>query len=58
MATINASQAMVLVSRQNGIVVIPSTPLTRLNYFDGKFLRAQDLKLEQDYLRQLVRHSN
>jgi hypothetical protein len=33
MATINASQAMVLVSRQNGIVVIPSTPLTRLNYF-------------------------
>jgi hypothetical protein len=58
MATMNASQAMVLVSRQNGIVVIPTTPLTRLNYFDGKFLRAQDLKLEQDYLRQLVRQSN
>ena len=53
------SSALVLVSRQNGIVVIPApTPLTRLNYFDGKFLRASDLKAEQDYLRQLVAQSN
>jgi hypothetical protein len=58
MATINSSQALVLVSRQNGIVVIPATPLTRLNYFDGKFLRADDLQREQDYLRFLVHQSN
>jgi uncharacterized repeat protein (TIGR01451 family) len=59
MPTINSPQSLVLVDKQNGLVVIPAaTPLTRLNYFDGKFLRAQDLKVEQDYLRQLVRQSN
>ena len=53
------SESLVLVSKQNGIVIIPAaTPLTRLNYFDGKFLRASDLKAEQDYLRKLVRLSN
>ena len=58
MATKEA-ETLVLVSKQNGIVVIPSaTPLTRLNYFDGKFLRASDLKAEQNYLRHLVRLSN
>ena len=58
MATKEA-ESLVLVSKQNGIVVIPSaTPLTRLNYFDGKFLRANDLKAEQNYLRHLVRLSN
>ena len=58
MATKEA-ETLVLVSKQNGIVVIPSaTPLTRLNYFDGKFLRANDLKAEQNYLRHLVRLSN
>ncbi len=52
-------ESLVLVSQQNGVVLIPAaTPLTRLNYFDGKFLRANDLKAEQDYLRQLVRQSN
>lgn len=30
-----------------------STILTRLNYYDGKFLRADDLRLEQDYVRRL-----
>lgn len=50
---------IVLVGEQNGITVIPSpTPLTRLNYFDGKFLRATDLQSEQRYLRSLVEHSN
>jgi hypothetical protein len=39
-------------------VVNGSSPLTRLNYFDGKFLRADDLKREQGYLRQLVQFSN
>lgn len=58
MATTDSSQTLVLVNRQNGIVVIPATPLKRLNYFNGKFLRAEDLKLEQDYLRQLVHQSN
>lgn len=59
MLTSKTSGALVLVSKQNGIVVIPAaTPLTRLNYFDGKFLRASDLQAEQSYLRQLVRQSN
>lgn len=58
MATKEA-ETLVLVSKQNGIVVIPTaTPLTRLNYFDGKFLRASDLNAEQNYLRHLVRLSN
>jgi uncharacterized repeat protein (TIGR01451 family) len=53
------SESLVLVSKQNGFVIIPAaTPLTRLNYFDGKFLRASDLKAEQNYLRQIVAQSN
>jgi uncharacterized repeat protein (TIGR01451 family) len=53
------SHSLVLVSKANGYVIVPqATPLTRLNYFDGKFLRASDLKAEQDYLRQLVALSN
>jgi hypothetical protein len=53
------STSLVLVSSQNGVTVIPqSTPLTRLNYFDGKFLRADDLRREQLYLRRLVELSN
>jgi hypothetical protein len=31
-----------------------STVLTRLNYYDGKFLRADSLRIEQDYLRRLA----
>src|SRR5687767_15135460 len=43
----------------SGKAVIPNaTPLTRLNYFDGKFLRADDLNTEQRYLRQLIAYSN
>jgi hypothetical protein len=46
-------------SKQNGVTLIPAnTPLTRLNYFDGKFLRAADLQAEQNYLRNLVHLSN
>lgn len=42
-----------------GLTIAPgATPLTRLNYFDGKFLRAKDLKLEQDGQRRLVQLSN
>src|SRR5437588_3512196 len=55
----NNSESLVLLSNQNGWALIPrDTPLTRLNYFDGKFLRAADLKAEQDYLRHLVELSN
>src|SRR6478672_12442378 len=32
----------------------PKTVLTRLNYYDGKFLRADALRVEQDYLRRLA----
>jgi hypothetical protein len=42
-----------------GVTFVTSdSPLTMLNYFDGKFLRASELKLEQDYLRRLVWLSN
>jgi hypothetical protein len=48
-----------LVDGQGGVTVIPAiAELTRLNYFDGRFLRADDLQTEQDYLRTLVRLSN
>lgn len=58
MATKN-SESLVLLGKQSGWTLIPTeTPLTRLNYFDGKFLRAADLKAEQDYLRHLVQLSN
>lgn len=39
-------------------LAVPETPLRRLNYFDGKFLRSSDLELEQRYLRSLVEYSN
>lgn len=44
---------------QDGLASIESdTSLTRLHYFDGKYLRADALTLEQDYHRQLLRLSN
>src|SRR5262245_66420123 len=47
------------ISAEPGVPLIAlSTPLRRLNYFDGKFLRAADLTVEQQYLRQLVALSN
>ncbi|MEI6668476.1 MAG: hypothetical protein WCP29_09995 [Acidobacteriota bacterium] len=50
---------LLVVSGGSGITVIdPSTPLRRLNYFDGRFLRADDLDVEQQYLRRLVALSN
>ena len=50
---------LVLLGQQGGLTIIPQpTVLTRLNYFDGKFLRASDLQLEQLYLRMLVEVSN
>jgi hypothetical protein len=54
----NGSQVLVVGDTGGVTVIDPSTPLKRLNYFDGKFLRASDLDLEQGYLRQLVAISN
>ncbi len=48
-----------VVTLQNGVPEIAKdSPLRRLNYFDGKFLRAADLQREQQYLRTLVQVSN
>jgi hypothetical protein len=61
MALLNltTSSPLVLATPGQGVTLIPTdTPLTRLNYFDGKFLRADDLQNEQAYLRQLVALSN
>jgi len=56
---LGTSSQLVLRSNVNGLTVIPQpTVLTRLNYFDGKFLRASDLQQEQEYLRMLVEISN
>src|SRR5215470_13470705 len=53
------STQLLVVGGAGGITVVdPSTPLKRLNYFDGKFLRASDFDVEQSYLRQLVAISN
>ncbi|HEV2736314.1 MAG TPA: hypothetical protein VGV85_15830, partial [Longimicrobiaceae bacterium] len=50
---------LVVAGTGTGVTLIPSpTQLTRLNYFDGKFLRAEDLSAEQGYLRSLVQLSN
>jgi hypothetical protein len=49
----------VFVGVESGLTVVaPGTPLTRLNYYDGKFLRADDLDVEQSYFRQLTWLSN
>jgi hypothetical protein len=54
-----AGTPLLLVGDTGGITVVsPSTPLRRLNYFDGKFLRAEDFTVEQSYLRELVALSN
>ena len=46
-----ADGSLVVVGKQTGITFVPTgTPLTRLNYFDGKFLRAADLTVEQRYV--------
>ena len=53
------TEALLPTSSEAGLTVIaPSTPLRRLNYYDGKFLRAADMAAEQQYLRQLVALSN
>src|SRR5262245_14688983 len=57
-ATNNGSQLLVVGDRGGVTLVDPSTPLKRLNYFDGKLLRATDFDVEQSYLRRLIALSN
>lgn len=58
-STPGSTTGLLIVGDTGGVTVIdPSTPLKRLNYFDGKFLRADDFNLEQGYLRNLVALSN
>lgn len=53
------SGPMELLGAHPGISVIdPSSVLTRLWYFDGKFLRAEGFRLDQEYVRSLVALSN
>lgn len=59
MTTTDARTPLELYGTSPGISVIdPSTALTRLWFFDGKFLRAEGFRLEQAYLRALVSLSN
>jgi hypothetical protein len=54
--TRTAADTVVLLPHAAGIALIPKpTALTRLNYFDGKFLRASDLTAEQQYHLELQR---
>ena len=55
----NNTDDVVDLSNADGLAFISqSTPLTRLHYFDGKFLRADAFTLEQDYHRTVIRLAN
>jgi hypothetical protein len=57
--TVLTKSGVVVISGSNGHAVIAKgSPLRRLNYFDGKFLRATDLQLEQRAMLNQVRLSN
>lgn len=57
--TANKNDVEVVADTLPGSTVIPAgSPLARLNYYDGKFLRAADMELEQRYLMSLVALSN
>jgi hypothetical protein len=50
---------LVELSATDGVAFVgDGGPLTRLHYFDGQFLRAASLTLEQDYHRSAVRFAN
>ena len=58
-APIGAFDTVVLDHVPGGIAFIPAaTPLIRLNYYDGKFLRASDMTLEAQGHRRHVELSN
>jgi hypothetical protein len=57
--TTATGQPLELLGTHAGVSIVdPATLLTRLWYFDGKFLRAVDLRRDQDYVRALVALSN
>ena len=57
--SLDTSMPMELLGASAGISIIdPSTVLTRLWYFDGKFLRAEGFRRDQEYVRSLVALSN
>ncbi len=47
-----------MASSDNGDLIEAGTPLTRNHWFDGKFLRADDLARDQDYHREAQRLAN
>ena len=54
-ATSTAASPLELLGTHAGLSVVdPGTLLTRPWYFDGRFLRAEDFRLDQQYLRSLV----
>ncbi|MCP3688974.1 MAG: hypothetical protein GY784_11210, partial [Gammaproteobacteria bacterium] len=56
--TLKAESLVIVGSDSGHTVVDKNSPLRRLNYFDGKFLRAPDLILEQQALLNQIRLSN
>jgi len=59
MAATTDPGVLVLVDQTRGVTLIPQlAELRRLNWFDGKLLRADDLRVEQDHVRALVRRAN
>jgi hypothetical protein len=57
--TIGSTSNGGLVGAQGGVTAIPTNAeLTRVSYFNGRLLSAEDLQVEQDYLRALVRLAN
>ena len=55
---VTTSDTVELPSTDGVAFVEASSPLTRLHYFDGQFLRAASLTVEQDYHREAVRLAN
>lgn len=54
-----AVESQVQLDAKDGVAFIEqASPLTRLHYFDGKFLRADAFALEQDYHRTRTRLAN
>ncbi len=59
MANQNSKSGIVVLGTVKGHSVVPlQTPLNRLHYYDGKYLRARDLNREQAYFRSLGALSN
>ncbi|MEO1057722.1 MAG: hypothetical protein AAFY28_12475, partial [Actinomycetota bacterium] len=54
-----AAGALTMLDGRSGVSVVdPVTPLSRVWYFDGKFLRAEHFRHDQGYIRALTELSN